>query len=403
MPEEKTPDQTPRNPGENPGQSLRAVNSPSEGAEDKFPPRFLGKIRQKAHSVLDALLMDMLECAQGGENDDQSERTERDAGGHRRGHRRGAGDHHREGPHRREGPHLHDGLRGAQKAHAPMREEPGTLEGDRLRDEWGGSPRPPTSRPPPASSDTGAGRRPPSRRSRGRRGPSAFGNAPRRERRAKGKGNDRGRPGTGIPGFFHAGRGARRAYLAILAPRHNETLVVFDASGIAWGIPPPSSSPTKILDDLLWFSDALPPQTLRTRLKAPLGAILPSDGNFPILPPSRRPAAPSWPSRGHPRLPPSGCAARATRAQPSRLPSPPCLPPPRGGKGQRKMEGVHAPTPRMRGTRRARGGPSESPLPPLPMPRKPRAHAPAHYAPSRTRGARSKCFAYTRERKRRNI
>lgn len=40
--------QTPRNPGGNPGRSLRAADSPSEGAEDGFLPRSLGEFRQKS-------------------------------------------------------------------------------------------------------------------------------------------------------------------------------------------------------------------------------------------------------------------------------------------------------------------------------------------------------------------
>ena len=195
--------------------------------------------------------------------------------------------------------------------------------------------------------------------------------------RAKGKGDGRGRPGTGIPGFFHAGRGARRAYLAILAPRHNETLVFFDASGIAWGIPPPSSSPTEILTYFVWFPSPLASRVCvpvpHEAFKGPSGRDPSIGREFPHPPPSRRPAAPSWPSRGHPRLPPSGCATRVARARPSLLPSPPCLPPPRGGKGQRKMEGVCMPTPRMRGTRRARGAFGVPPSSPSHAPKASRA------------------------------
>ena len=189
------------------------------------------------------------------------------------------------------------------------------------------------------------------------------------------------------PGVLRRVRPSPGRFAAPLHPRRKSSRILrASRADPAPGDPPP-----------------LAPRPLKTRLKAPLGAILPSDGNFPILPPSRRPAAPSWPSRGHPRLPPSGCAARATRAQPSRLPSPPCLPPHTREEGPTEDGGGLYANPAHARHASREGGPSESPLPPLPMPRKPRAHAPAHYAPSRTRGARSKCFAYTRERKRRDI
>ena len=74
------------------------------------------------------------------------------------------------------------------------------------------------------------------------------------------------------------------------------------------------------------------PQTPQNAFKGPSGRDPSLGREFPHPPPSRRPAAPSWPSRGHPRLSPSGCAARAARAQPS-LPSPPCLPPHTRGEG----------------------------------------------------------------------
>ena len=108
---------------------------------------------------------------------------------------------------------------------------------------------------------------------------------------------------------------------------------------------------------------------LTRRLKAPLGAILRSDGNFPILPPSRRPAAPLCSSWGHPR--PFPLRMRDSRGARPAIP-PPLSPMPSaayaGGKGQRKMEGVCMPTPRMRGTRRARGGLRSPPFLPFPCP-----------------------------------
>ncbi len=326
MPEEKTPDQTPRNPGENPGQSLRAVNSPSEGAEDKFPPRFLGKIRQKAHSVLDALLMDMLECAQGGENDDQSERTERDAGGHRRGHRRGAGDHHQEGPRRREGPHLYNGLRGVQKAHAPMREEPGMLEGDRLRDEWGAAPgcllrgpRPPRQiwewedGPPHGGAEGGEGQ-----------APSGMHRGEKDARRERGI-TEEG-PGRESRAFFVRGKARVARQTRSLRPDAQES----------WG---PQTRPAAAR----MICRPLHSRSNSSRIPGIPEQILP----WGILLPGRQRAqeahkGASWGIRAFP-----SSNARRAPSHPASLPSPPRLPPPHGRKGQRKMERVYIPTPRV--------------------------------------------------------
>lgn len=145
----------------------------------------------------------------------------------------------------------------------------------------------------------------------------------------------------------------------------------------------------------------LPLRPLTKRLKAPLGAILHPDGNFPILPSPVAPRPLHGPPDGIRALSPSGCATRVARARPSRLPSPPMPAVAREEGPTEDGGGIYANPAHARHASRE-GGAFGVPLPPLPMPRKPRAHAPAHYAPSRTRGARSKCFAYTRERKRRD-